>query len=106
MENSNENPWYVNNIDEFLKYCCPECDENYKSKEPFVLHAFSTHPRSKECLELRMQSDNVMVFCTVPQATSFELVQNLNQAGIIIQNNECNVTKHKKYDNESRLDIP
>ena len=86
------NPWSVAKLEEFLYFCCPECDAKFSAKEPFVLHAFSTHPRSKECLELRMQSDNVMVFCTVPQATSFELVQNLNQAGIIIQNNDSIVT--------------
>ena len=83
---STSNPWLVDKLEQFLFFCCPECNEKYQSKETFVLHASNTHPRSKECLELKVQSYNVMVIGSVPQATSYELVQNLNQ-GVIVQNN-------------------
>ena len=39
-----KNPWLVENFDEFLFYCCPEC--NYKSRLPndFNSHALVSHP--------------------------------------------------------------
>ena len=45
-----ENPWLVPNIDEFLYYCCPECD--IKTKEPGELfdHAVQQHQLAKETL--------------------------------------------------------
>ena len=48
MSSYDGNPWFVSNLDEFLQYCCPECDEKYESKEPFVLHAFEKHPKAKD----------------------------------------------------------
>ena len=65
MSSYDENPWFVSNLDEFLMpyYCCPECDDKYDSKESFVLHAFEKHPKAKDCLELRLDSEKVEVIC-------------------------------------------
>ena len=38
-----ENPWDVSNIDEFLYYCCPECDTKQKTKSDFITHAIDAH---------------------------------------------------------------
>ena len=42
-------PWIIqNNLDDFLFYCCPECDIiKLKSKEKFIIHALNEHPKSK-----------------------------------------------------------
>ena len=45
-----ENPWLVSNIDEFLYFCCPECDERNQSKELFLKHAIDEHPKAKQSL--------------------------------------------------------
>ena len=45
-----ENPWTVENIEDFLYFCCPECDERNQSKELFMKHALDKHPKSKEPL--------------------------------------------------------
>ena len=54
-ENFQNNPWTVTNLEEFLYYCCPECDISretiYQSRELFLKHAFDEHPLSKGCLE-------------------------------------------------------
>ena len=42
------NPWEVEDLDDFLYFCCPECDEREKSKELFLQHALEQHPRSKD----------------------------------------------------------
>lgn len=44
---SENNPWFVTTLDEFLYYCCPECDEKNKSKELFLEHAINNHPKAK-----------------------------------------------------------
>ena len=49
LENS---PWLVNTLEEFLYYCCPECDERDNSKDSFIQHAYEHHPEAKEALEM------------------------------------------------------
>ena len=46
------NPWKVENIDQFLYYCCPECDIKQKTKSDFIIHAIDAHPGSREYLPL------------------------------------------------------
>ena len=44
------NPWSVKNIEEFLYYCCPECEVKDQSKESFLKHALDQHPNSKDSI--------------------------------------------------------
>ena len=46
-----QNPWSEKKWEEFLYFCCPECNEKSQSKENFINHALSKHPMSKACLE-------------------------------------------------------
>ena len=46
------NPWKVENIDQFLNYCCPECDTKQRTKSDFIVHAIDAHPDSREYLPL------------------------------------------------------
>ena len=39
------NPWTVGNLDDFLYYCCPECDNRTQSKQCFINHAYLNHPK-------------------------------------------------------------
>ena len=50
------NPWTVEDLDSYLFYCCPECDQKYKSKPSFINHAYSSHPdaQSKESCEFNI----------------------------------------------------
>ena len=48
--NEEDNPWHVTDLEEFLYYCCPECDEKNQSKESFLEHALEQHPKSKNCI--------------------------------------------------------
>ena len=38
------NPWMVDKLEEFLYFCCPECDEKSQMKDSFLQHALFTHP--------------------------------------------------------------
>ena len=46
--NDQINPWIVNTLEEFLFYCCPECDERNQSKDLFIEHALNFHPKAKD----------------------------------------------------------
>ena len=45
------NPWAVGQLEDFLYFCCPECDVRNQSKELFLQHAIE-HPLAKETLHL------------------------------------------------------
>ena len=50
MDFQNINPWSVENLEEFLYFCCPECDDRNQSRNTFLEHALHQHPTSKEYL--------------------------------------------------------
>ena len=52
MNAEEENPWSVNNLDQFLYFCCPECDERNQCRDMFLKHALDHHPKAKQCLEI------------------------------------------------------
>ena len=52
IEEEEENPWSVTNLNDFLYFCCPECDERNQSKESFIEHALGEHPKAKEKLPM------------------------------------------------------
>ena len=45
-----ECPWNVESLEDFLYYCCPECDEKSQSREDFLCHALAYHPSSNNYL--------------------------------------------------------
>ena len=38
------NPWNVTSLDDFLFYCCPECDNRTVTKNDLIKHALNNHP--------------------------------------------------------------
>ena len=48
-----ENPWQVPSLDEFLYYCCPECDLKTKEHILFFEHAVKIHEQAKDVLCLQ-----------------------------------------------------
>ena len=42
-----ENPWQVPSLDEYLFYCCPECDMKTKEYNMFYEHAVHRHDQAK-----------------------------------------------------------
>ena len=45
-EDSDVNPWSVDDASAFLKYCCPECDYHEGDLKVFSNHALENHERS------------------------------------------------------------
>ena len=40
-------PWDVSCIEDFLYFCCPECNLKHETKTAFVIHAVDAHPDSR-----------------------------------------------------------
>ena len=51
MEIKSESPWAVRNLEQFLYYCCPQCDLKDQSHAAFLEHALISHPESQEYLQ-------------------------------------------------------
>ena len=49
-ESDSNDQWCVSSVDEFLLYCCPDCDFKEKNKDDFIKHAISQHPMSANYL--------------------------------------------------------
>ena len=47
-------PWSVTNLEEFLYFCCPECDVRDQSREDFIQHALNCHPTARKHIETFM----------------------------------------------------
>ena len=59
-EDSNNNPWLKGSLEEFLFYCCPECDVRDQSRETFLEHALIDHPHSQPFLQpLQIKEESV-----------------------------------------------
>jgi hypothetical protein len=41
---ASNNPWEVEQLEDFLFFCCPECDERSPTKDIFIEHAINDHP--------------------------------------------------------------
>ena len=44
-------PWNVTSLDDFLFYCCPECENRTVTKGDFIQHAVNHHPRSQNIID-------------------------------------------------------
>jgi len=42
------NPWSVSTWNDFLYFCCPECNLKDRSKDVFIKHAIDHHPKAQE----------------------------------------------------------
>ena len=109
MSNDGDNPWFVSNLDEFLQYCCPECDDKYPSKEPFVLHAFEKHAKAKDCLELRLDTEKVEVICKKQNYPTIPLkFQEIQIEDVVITtdvNNILEASHNQSFTSDSQSNI-
>ena len=46
----NLHPWDVTTLDDFLYYCCPECDLKVKDQDFFYAHAVQSHSKAQKAL--------------------------------------------------------
>ena len=104
MKAYGQNPWLVENLDDFNFLCCPECA--YKSKDAlaFFDHAIENHPKSKASTIFSEAEEEL-----IKQTQKREHVQNLKKV-ISASENVENVEKNVKVINFPKtvasIDIP
>ena len=49
-ETTNLHPWDVTTLEDFLYYCCPECDLKVKDIDFFYAHAVQNHSKAQKAL--------------------------------------------------------
>ena len=63
METYGMGPWSVECLEDFLYYCCPECDHKEHSKDFFIQRAFAQHPGANKALSLL--TDGIIQKCLI-----------------------------------------
>ena len=73
-------PWMVNQLEDFLYFCCPECDTKEKDRESFLDHAFKEHPTTKVYLSIFTQPiEDDPILDNIKQEDQQEQNQHFNQ---------------------------
>ena len=91
-----ENPWICNDLEKFLYYCCPECNDKNTSKELFLEHALYEHPQSTEHLgkfQIKFEQ-NFEIKQEIVCFNANDAQKDLNE-----YNNECN-DPFETFDND------
>jgi hypothetical protein len=52
------NPWAVEQLEDFLFFCCPECPDRSPSKETFINHALVEHPQARDIIPYIIETSN------------------------------------------------
>ena len=64
IDEEEDNPWSVGNLNHFLYYCCPECDERNQSQDLFLQHALGEHPKARQYFEkLKVKNEPIDENC-------------------------------------------
>ena len=53
-----KNPWIVENLEEFLYYCCPECDVKSKDTQSFIEHALINHAQAQHLVVVKIEEES------------------------------------------------
>ena len=101
MDGTEINPWCVSNLEEFMYYCCPECDKRSKSKNLFVKHALGEHSKAQTYLQkfrVKENVDNIKEF--FHKSKSPYNYENSLEINHMKNENEDSSSNWKKYENE------
>ena len=84
MEEYGKSPWLVQNIEDFLYYCCPECEIRDHSKDHFLQHVFEKHPDG-----MKMLSSIIFIKKEIPDIENDVIKCDINlKCEVKFENNE------------------
>ena len=98
------NPWAVESLENFLYYCCPECDMKNTSREEFLEHALNQHPLVKECLPILTGVKQELFEYPHPEADNLsgtEYDSNMNDDTIMKEDDSTDDIKPYLLDDDS-----
>ena len=102
-DDDNNNSWCVSTIEEFLHYCCPDCDVKIREQENFVRHALSEHPVSANYLGQLIVKEEFIV-----DKNDTNAEEDMEGENIIGKNEESNdyMDDGENYEYSSNFDDP
>ena len=110
MENENiENPW-TPNLEEYLYFCCPECDMKDQSKEKFLKHALDEHPKAKEILleanfnKVKVKQEILEDEISPKEEEYFENLDDMVKCEINFDENPLNFDQQNVNDRETTIE--
>ena len=74
----NDNPWAFE-IENFLHFCCPECDTKDKNQESFIQHALENHPKAIKYL----LKNEVSTKYSIEMNTNQKALENVQDLAIV-----------------------
>ena len=105
------NPWGIENLEEFLYYCCPECDEKYKDCQNFIDHAMHAHDSAEvstlessniETEEIIQEESKDEDDCMDPLSFEIDIVEEMKQE--LQEEVESLIRKDNKLDTQEGLE--
>ena len=103
------NPWSAKIVEDFLYFCCPECDVKDQFKDSFIQHALENHPNSREnflsCVKIEIPDEENCVDTLFLEAQSEDLFQDFKvEESNVIQNDIVNQDFIENRENISNED--
>ena len=104
--------WEVESLEDFLYYCCPECDNRHPSREEFLEHALSIHKESNPYLMKFSVKDELNDDFLIPDDIEENCVKESNNSLLedFIKNDDKEIDedlftlKEENIDNEENYD--
>lgn len=88
MNQIKDNPWNVESFDDFLFYCCPECDERNQSKDLFIKHALNHHPEAHKNL-VALDTLDIKKNESINDSAVFEVKTEIKEEDEEVEDNEA-----------------
>ena len=60
VETEDFNPWTYKNAQEYLYFCCAECDFKDRNETNFVTHAVTHHSKAKNVFSVQLQESQII----------------------------------------------
>ena len=98
MASEEINPWSVQYLEDFLFFCCPECNLRDNIRNSFIQHGLECHPKSREDLVRFIETEFLE-----HESSSFGLDQQLEIHNLVKEESQDIQVKNEPYD-ESKED--
>ena len=96
------NPWKVLSLEAFHYYCCPECEDRYKTKDQFIDHAFGEHPKALDTIpgivDTKVPIPNKLPEPSKPKQDDIE-----SNVGNHEDHSDCEVNDDKLVQNDQKV---
>ena len=92
MASEEINPWSVQYLEDFLFFCCPECNVRDNIRNSFIQHGLECHPKSRQDL-VRFIKTEFLEY----DPSSFKMDQQLEMNNPVDEESQVIQVKNEPY---------